>query len=203
MEKAARNALVGLAVATALTSCGAGPALESTVGVRPVLLQVDYRDGGPGPIGFLLSIFEDGAVRFYSPRWRPYWSRLSAADLAEAHRFVASGSLDALNKELTTLYPHYSFACCDFRELGIVLGQQYSLGIPIHDDHPVPNEATNFIDFINRLGRYYFGHRYSLPVPVPPTIDASSPPETGRLTPRCSGQHPGVRPVVAAELIRR
>ena len=34
-------------------------------------------------------------------------------------------------------------------------------------------------------------------------LDKDLPLETGRLTPRCGGQYPGVRPGIAAELIRR
>ena len=48
-----------------------------------------------------------------------------------------------------------------------------------------------------------FVYLQALPTCCDQGFDGASAVATRRLTPRCSGQHPGIRPGVAAELIRR
>ena len=129
----------------------------------PVLLSADYRDGGPSPIGFLLTVHDNGLVTYHSPRWKTYQRQLAPADLELVR--AASSNLLPLSEQMTQLFK-YRFACCDAQEVGLLLANGETLGIPV-DMGPLPEGAVALVQLINRLGRTYFGHRYSLPIPTP------------------------------------
>lgn len=137
-----------------------------TVDEALIRLHVEYRSGGEAPLGFLWTYFEDGTVRYYSPRGKVRWAELSATDAAELESLLESTELRAELARLRRAYP--AFGCCDYEEVGIALGvdQQmtgYALEATADENFHV---IARLLELVDELGRRYFGRHYGLRLPL-------------------------------------
>lgn len=130
-----------------------------------VLLHLDYRSGGDAPIGFLMTFREDRSVRLLSPRGTVRIKKISAADAAELQVLLQSrevvawlGSVKATGDK---------FACCDAKEVGIYLGEgTAAIGVRLDEPGGPTAGEVRLFKYLNRVGRHYFGGRYSISLPV-------------------------------------
>lgn len=154
-----------------LNSCS--QAAEQEFDPSSIVLHMDYRSGGDAPLGFLMSFFEDGRVRFLSPRWKVAWSQLSKVE--SQHLQAALQSPEFLRSVEIQIEEGPQFACCDAHEVGIFLGPEATPASVWFNssEPPPPKRLYELVQFVNRVGKEHFGRRFSIPMPheriEPPT----------------------------------
>ena len=153
----------GLLAAVSL-ACASMPARHEQPDLSDALLHIEYRSGGDAPVGFLLTVLDNGRVRYYSPRWRTYWAKLSDGELAELRTLIRSPDFLAGVETINTLR---QFACCDSEEIGLSLGPEPHL-IPIALDRPeiIPEPILDLLTFLNLTAKSHFGRRWTMPFPI-------------------------------------
>lgn len=141
-----------------------------------LILHLDYRSGGDAPLGFLMSFFEDGRVRFLSPRHKERWSRLSTDETKDLQALLRSADFQQGVEIQAREGPR--FACCDAEEVGIFLSAVAEpVSVTFTASSAAPQPLYELIRMVNRIGRANFGRRYSLPLPERATdlLAAKSP----------------------------
>lgn len=141
--------------------------IEETIN-KPVVLHLEYRTGGDGPLVVLVSWFQDGSVRFRADSGRVYWSKLTDPDLRSLETIVDSvGFLASLAK-----LRQKGVSCCDLEEVAIYR-RTTSDGVHVvfEDSTKAPAPVASLIAFVNRLGTKYFGRHYARPIPMPGPSD--------------------------------
>lgn len=162
-----RSALARASVLCILTALGCSTAQypETLEDVIP-LLHVEYRDGGDAPIGFLLTVLEDGQVRYYSPTRKIRWRTLAAKDLASLKKTIFDSESSSPVAALEST--EYRFGCCDYREVGIAIRSVGKVsGVDLSADATVEASVKALLEQINRLGAEYFPRAYTFPIAVP------------------------------------
>lgn len=130
-----------------------------------ILLHIDFRSGGDAPIGFLMTFREDRSVRLLSPRGAVRMNKISSTDAAELQALLQSrevvawlGSVKATGDE---------FACCDAKEVGIYLGDAAEpIGVRLDEPGGPAAGEIRLFEYLNRVGRHYFGSRYTISLPL-------------------------------------
>lgn len=146
-------------------SCATTPPVQGSASEQP-LLSIEYRDGGPAPVGFTMDFYTNGRVRYFSPWGRYHRADLSAKDRSALATVASPEQLGAIKRDLESRYK-YRFACCDAREVGVEVPGVSTFGVPLDPDYTLPSGALSLVRFINRMGKRYFGHSYRIQIECP------------------------------------
>lgn len=137
---------------------------DSDLDLSTLVLHIDYRNGGDAPLGFLMSFFEDGRVRFLSPRWKILWSELSTEEHRSLQEMLRSPSFQKSLEFQAERGPR--FACCDTKEVGIFLGlHAQPISVAFSSSAETAEPLLELVKFVNRTGSKHFGRRFSIPLP--------------------------------------
>lgn len=145
------------------TSC-TGPS-DQEFDLSGLVLHVEYRSGGDAPLGFLMSFFDDGRIRFLSPRRKVLWSRLTEV---ENHHLQALRRSPEFQRSIEFQVDEGpTFGCCDAHEVGIFLGPKARPAtIWFNSSKSAPTPLYDVLRFINKIGDAHFGRRFSLRLPL-------------------------------------
>lgn len=125
---------------------------------------MEYRSGGDAPTAFQLDALDDGSVRYRTPGQKERAARLSEQEFQTLAAILSSPDLQ---HELgAAAKGGYRFGCCDSRELALSLeGKGAPIGIEL-EGQGIADSLAKLIDFLNRVGRKYFGRNYKVPIEV-------------------------------------
>lgn len=153
------HALLVIASLLGLSSCAGSSGEEFDQST--LVLHLDYRSGGDAPLGFLMSFFEDGRIRFQSPRWKVLWSELSEVEGRHLQTLLQSPEFRQTVEIQTREGPE--FGCCDAHELGIFLGPEAKPAtVWFNSSEPLPKQLYELLRYMNKVGEEHFGRRFSL-----------------------------------------
>lgn len=130
-----------------------------------LVLHIEYRSGGDAPLGFIMSFFEDGRIRFLSPRWKVLWSDLSAVEMHHLQDLLGSPEFQRRFELQVKEGP--VFGCCDAQEVGIFLGPEARPATVWFDSSKLaPKPLREILEFVDTVGEAHFGRRFSLRLPL-------------------------------------
>ena len=151
-----------IALLLAMNSCTRS--VDADLDLSRLVLHLDYRSGGDAPLGFLMSFFEDGKIRFLSPRWKILWSQLSDVERRYLEHVLLSPNLREIIQRQAEDGPR--FACCDAEEVGIFLGAAaMPASVRFGPSPDAPEELIRLVQFVNSVGEAHFGRKFNLPLP--------------------------------------
>lgn len=137
--------------------------LESSAGIRTVLVHTLYKSGGEAPVAQSLVFFDDGFVRLQTTGGTPIWRRMTRSDQKMFDSIVQSPQFHAAVAALPR-----NFACCDAAEVSLSLGRTHanvdtvtnpsSVTIPAVDS--APPSIRQFLKFRDKVGASLFGRKY-------------------------------------------
>lgn len=145
------------------TSC-TGPS-DQEFDLSSVVLHVEYRSGGDAPLSFLMSFFDDGQIRFLSPRGKVLWSQLTEVESRHLQALRRSPEFKKSVESQVDEGP--AFGCCDAHEVGVFLGPTARPAtVWFNSSKSAPTPLYDVLRFINEVGEAHFGRRFSLRLPL-------------------------------------
>lgn len=124
----------------------------------PWIAHLEYRSGGEAPLGFVVTVFEDGRLRFFSPRHKVRWSQLSETEKGALAGALQAPSLSAELQELRRKGPR--FGCCDLEEIGIWLTPAEQANAVALTSGPRPAGVLALVELIVEIGTRHFGRHF-------------------------------------------